>query len=193
MDGGNNWILLKTYNGEGVVTQFTLESIDIGAFAGQSDVRFRFRLVSDSGYETDGMYVDDVTVIGSAIDASPPLLLYDPPQHYQGVPDTFHFQVTITDLSGVASATLSYWLDNLLPVIITINPTSVVNDVYYFDIPPAESGWRRLDREPGPGRPLRRHRLRFLAGGLRHRLLYPQRHGAVVRQGRGRDCDPIHP
>ncbi len=139
-DGGTNWIRVKTYNGEGVVTQFTQETVDIGAFAGQSDVRFRFRLVSDGGYETDGMYVDDVNIIGSYIDSSPPLLQYTPPANYEGVIDTFHFQIMITDLSGVNSATLSYWVDNNLPATITINPTNVSNDIYYFDIPTVESG-----------------------------------------------------
>ncbi|MCK5453073.1 MAG: immune inhibitor A, partial [Calditrichia bacterium] len=139
-DGGSNWLNLRTYNGEGVVTQFTLESLDIGAFAGQSDVRIRFRLVTDSGYETDGMYVDDLTILGTFIDESPPLLQFNPPQHYQGVPDTFHFPVVITDLSGVADATLSYWVDDVLPVIITIDPSSIVNDTYNFDIPPIENG-----------------------------------------------------
>jgi len=139
-DGGTNWIRVKTYNGEGVVTQFTQETVDIGAFAGQSDVRFRFRLVSDGGYETDGMYVDDFSIMGSYVDSSPPLLQYTPPANYEGVIDTFHFPIVITDLSGVNTATLSYWLDNNLPAMITIDPANVSNDTFYFDIPTVESG-----------------------------------------------------
>lgn len=137
-DGGTNWINLETYNGEGVVTQFELQSVDIGAFAGASDFRIRFRLVSDGGYVTDGMYVDDLTIVGSTEDTSPPLLQFDPPQFYLGVPDTFHFPVKITDLSGVATAELTYTVDGGTGT--TISATTVSNDTFYFDIPTVEHG-----------------------------------------------------
>jgi len=139
-DGGSTWYLVKTYNGEGVVTQFTQEVIDLGAFAGKPDVRIRFRLVSDAGYETDGMYVDDVKIIGLTVDNSPPLLVYNAPQNYEGVPDIFSFPIKITDLSGVANAQLTYWIDDLLPVQYTVLPTTVSNDTFYFVIPPQEHG-----------------------------------------------------
>lgn len=139
-DGGSNWLLLKTYNGEGVVTQFTQETIDIGPFAGASDFRIRFRLVTDGAYEVDGMYVDDVTIIGSLDDVSGPLVLFDPPQHYLGVPGDFPVEATITDLSGVATATLTYWIDGDPSTSATINPTSVSGDLYLFDIPQQEHG-----------------------------------------------------
>ncbi|MFQ5582971.1 MAG: FlgD immunoglobulin-like domain containing protein [Calditrichia bacterium] len=139
-DGGASWILLKTYNGEGVVTQFTQEVVDIGAFAGATDFRIRFRLVTDPAYEVDGMYVDDLSIIGSFVDESPPLMLFDAPQNYQGVADTFNFPVVITDLSGVATAELSYWLDNDPGTLTTINATTVSNDTFYFEIPAQDGG-----------------------------------------------------
>ncbi len=139
-DGGASWIRLKTYNGEGVVTQFTQETVDIGAFAGSPDFRIRFHLVSDGGYETDGMYVDDLRIIGSFLDESPPLLMFTPPENYEGVPDTFNFPVVITDLSGVASATLSYWVNTTNPVIVTVPAASVSGDTFNFQIPPLEHG-----------------------------------------------------
>ncbi|GAB4372237.1 MAG: hypothetical protein Kow0042_15470 [Calditrichia bacterium] len=139
-DGGSTWYHLKTYNGEGVVTQFTQEVVDLGGFAGKSDVRIRFRLVTDAGYQTDGMYVDDLKIIGLTVDNSPPMMVFQAPQHYEGVPDSFYFPVKITDLSGVASAQLTYWVDNALPTIYTIPPTHVSNDTFYFVIPPQEHG-----------------------------------------------------
>lgn len=139
-DGGITWYLLKTYNGEGVVTQFTQEVIDLGAFAGKPDVRIRFRLVTDGAYTTDGMYVDDFKIIGFPEDNSPPLLVYNPPQHYEGVPDSFFFAVKITDFSGVADASLTYWLNDPLPVQYTIQPYAVSNDTFFFAIPPQQHG-----------------------------------------------------
>ncbi|MFZ0389840.1 MAG: T9SS type A sorting domain-containing protein [Calditrichia bacterium] len=139
-DGGSTWYHLKTYNGEGVVTTFTREEIDMGAFAGKADVRIRFRLVSDGGYETDGMYVDDVKIIGLTEDNSPPHMVYNPPMHYQGVPDSFYFAAKITDLSGVADVSLTYWIDDVLPTQYTIQPYNVSNDSFYFVIPPYQAG-----------------------------------------------------
>ena len=139
-DGGASWLSLKTYNGEGVVTTFTLETVDIGAFAGSSDFRVRFRVVTDGGYETDGWYIDDVKITGLSDDVSAPLIVFDPPQHYQGTPADFQVVATITDLSGVATAELNYWVDDPLPVIITIPPSSVVGDDYTFDIPTQPHG-----------------------------------------------------
>lgn len=136
-DGGATWLNLKTYNGEGVVTTFTQETIDIGAFAGASDFRIRFRMVTDGGYEVDGMYVDDLTITGLSTDVSPPLLVFDPPVHFEGVVDTFNIDVTITDTSGVADATINYWTDGTP----TSAAASTVNgDVYTFSIPPQDHG-----------------------------------------------------
>jgi hypothetical protein len=134
-DGGQNWLNLDVFNGEGV--PWTLYEKDLGGFAGQS-IRFRFTLESDAGYNADGMYVDDIVVYGSTEDVSPPLIVTDGATDSTFAPDDFVTMATITDYTGVASATLSYSVDG--GNYITVSYDSTSGDDYYFTVPAQEAG-----------------------------------------------------
>jgi hypothetical protein len=134
-DGGSSWIDLYTFNGEGVDWHNFVT--DIGAFAGQN-VRFRFTLESDAGYNVDGMYVDDFTVFGTDTDTSPPLILHPGPTDSTSVPGNYTAIAAITDVSGVESSWLTYMVDGGEEQ--TVSPDSIVGDLYYFTIPMAEAG-----------------------------------------------------
>ena len=59
-DGGVSWIspALMTYTGN--LGTWTREQLDLGTYAGQADVRVRFRLQTDGSIVKDGWHVDDV-------------------------------------------------------------------------------------------------------------------------------------
>lgn len=60
-DGGASWTApLATYTG--AQGTWVRDQIDLSGFAGASDVRVRFRLVTDGTVPADGWYLDDVTV-----------------------------------------------------------------------------------------------------------------------------------
>jgi len=139
VDSGITWSQIDEFNG--IQTAWTLENIDIGFFAGNEDVLFRFRLYSDGAIEYDGIYVDDFMVQGSYVDTTPPLILHIP------YPDTLSWledeniviSAEITDISGVQEAILYYSLDND-PLFIEVLPFDIVGDMYYFTIPFQEAG-----------------------------------------------------
>lgn len=73
-DGGTTWTpVLPSYSGE--QASWLREQVDLTDYAGEPDVRIRFRLVSDESVTRDGWYVDDV-VIGER----PASAVLDPPQ-----------------------------------------------------------------------------------------------------------------
>ena len=59
-DGGDTWTTLKTYNSD--QTEWTQETIDLGDYIGNSDVKIRFRYYAYYGYDTY-WYVDDIIVL----------------------------------------------------------------------------------------------------------------------------------
>ncbi|MCF7674924.1 MAG: immune inhibitor A, partial [Akkermansiaceae bacterium] len=67
-DGGGTWspTALGTYTGS--QPGFFREQLDLDAFAAASNVKFRFRMTTDSSIVMDGWYLDDV-VVGSAPEA----------------------------------------------------------------------------------------------------------------------------
>ncbi|MCP4632079.1 MAG: hypothetical protein GY855_04060, partial [candidate division Zixibacteria bacterium] len=135
-DGGTNWDLLHTFNGESVAdSTWQLHVNDIGGYAGDT-VRFRFRLYSDGAYRADGIHIDDFEVIGEDTDISPPLILTDGTTDSTFAPDDYVTSATITDFSGVASASLTYTVDGAT----TVAPDSVVGDEYWFTIPQQAGG-----------------------------------------------------
>jgi hypothetical protein len=138
-DGGNNWVDFYTFNGEDPDEHYTwhLFEADLGGFVGQN-IRFKFTLISDGAYTVDGMYIDDFALYGLNTDTSPPLILHEGPDETTSVPEAFTAIATITDISGVESAWLSYSVDGGEMEI--ANPDSTVDDDYYFTIPMVEAG-----------------------------------------------------
>jgi hypothetical protein len=134
-NGGSSWNNFHTFNGEGV-NWYNFVG-DLGGYVGGT-VRFKFTLVTDAGYETDGMYIDDFFVYGLTEDNSPPLIIHEGPTVFTSVPEEYHVVATITDISGVNSAWANYAVDGGLEL--TVNPDSTAGNDYYFTIPAAEAG-----------------------------------------------------
>lgn len=68
LDGGAHWTLLdERRNLSDFHLGWETYYVNLSLFAGQSDVRLRFRLLSDSTYEEDGWYIDDVLVGGEVV------------------------------------------------------------------------------------------------------------------------------
>jgi len=60
VNGGGVWTEVASYTGN--QPEWTREQLDLSGYAGQSDVRIRFRLVTDDSIVSDGWYLDDVTI-----------------------------------------------------------------------------------------------------------------------------------
>lgn len=138
-DGGNSWIDFHTFNGEDPDEHYTWHTFtaDLGGFVGQ-EIRFKFTLETDGAYNVDGMYIDDFAVYGLTVDNSPPLILHEGPDDRTAVPEAYNAVATITDISGVEAAWLSYSVDGGDQEI--ADPDSVDGDDYYFTIPQVEAG-----------------------------------------------------
>jgi hypothetical protein len=136
LDGGVSWIELETYND--TVDSWTMEEVDFGAFVGESDVRIRFRLVTDPNYVEDGWYVDDVMITGSAEDHTPPLIVHDPPDDTVSVVGDLVVMAEIIDISGLTTDSMYYRFDEGSWYGVTHDSTS--NGFYYYTIPGADAG-----------------------------------------------------
>lgn len=132
-DGGTTWILLKELNGEGI--GWHEEKISMNAFAGKSNVTFRFHFVSDGGYNTEGMYIDDLVMTTFNIDHGNPAIVSDPykPLFYEGVLGNYTDAVEILDFSGIASATVYYTVDGGTEL--SVSAVNTTDDWYEFTIP----------------------------------------------------------
>ncbi len=109
-DLGDSWIEVAVYNGEDM---FSWEeySHSLGAFVGNDDVRLRFRFDPDFAYEVDGMYIDDISIEGSDVDASAPVIIYTPLPYYEGSLGEETITATLLDFSGIATTYLYYSID----------------------------------------------------------------------------------
>ncbi len=137
-DGGTTWVNIATFLGEGNLDPWVQYSYSLGGLVGNADVRVRFRLFSDGGYEVDGIYIDDVEITSSDEDNSAPLVLHTPPDFYEGTPvDVVQF-AEIVDVSGIASATLFYSVDG--GVAESVAGVNVVDNFYGFVIPAQAAG-----------------------------------------------------
>ena len=134
-NGGASWNNFHTFNGEGVDWHNFMA--DLGGYVGGT-VRFKFTLVTDQGYETDGMYIDDFFVYGLTEDNSPPLILHQGPTVFTSVPEEYAVIAAITDISGVNMAWVDYSVDGGPEL--TANTDSTIGNDYYFTILAVEAG-----------------------------------------------------
>ncbi len=136
-NGGTSWVTIAGFNGENPPSwqQYTYS---LSGFVGNSNVKVRFRFFSDAGYNVDGMYIDDLQVTTSTVDASGPFIVYEGPSFYQGVFGDNVIEADITDLSGVETAELTYTPEGGGPV--TVSADSNLGSTYYFTIPGQPAG-----------------------------------------------------
>ena len=135
-DGGTNYIQLDQFTGTSSTWQ--KHTYNIGSFAGNSNVKIRFRFYSDQFIVADGMYIDDVEILGLDTDDSAPLVLHQAPQYYQGTQTDYTCNADITDVSGISAAYLYYSVDGGSKNIIAGNHVS--GSQYSFTIPEQTAG-----------------------------------------------------
>jgi len=137
-NNGTSWTTTYTINGEGNLGNWSDFNINIGGFVGNSQVKVRFRFYTDAGYQADGIFIDSLRITKDSVDNAPPLIIHEPDIHYEGQIDTNYRIVTITDISGVASALLYYSVDG--GTFQTLSPIDTSGDDYTYAIPPQEAG-----------------------------------------------------
>jgi hypothetical protein len=69
----------------------------------------------------------------SDTDNTPPLILYDGPEFYEGIDVDFEFEAELIDISGIASADVVYTIDGGTEI--TLPATGNNGNFYYFTIP----------------------------------------------------------
>ncbi len=133
---GIPWVNLGSLTGSYPFWQ--LQSFDVSGFAGQPDVRFRFRFYSDQLYTYDGLYIDDFTVIGEDEDTSGPFIIHIPPDGYEGSADDVTVLAVLLDPSGISENHLFYRLDGC--PFQEASLLSQVGERYYYVIPAQDAG-----------------------------------------------------
>ncbi len=130
-DGGSTWVNLATFFGEDLLSPWTQYTYSLGGFVGNSDVKVRFRLLTDGGYEVDGIYIDDFEITSSDEDLSPPLILHDPPDFYYSTLGDQEFNPEVIDISGVDEARIFYSVDGGP---FTVGSSLIIGNSYSFFI-----------------------------------------------------------
>lgn len=130
-NGGTTWNTVHSFDDTSSVwTQYTYS---LGGYVGNSNVKIRFKFVSDAGLNFDGMYIDDLVITSSSTDNSPPLVLHTPRPYYEGRLSADSIIANIIDVSGVAVAEVIYSVDGGAND--TIVATSINGNTYNFMIP----------------------------------------------------------
>lgn len=137
-NNGSAWTVIHTINGEGNLSNWSDFTISAGGFVGYSQVKLRFRLYTDQGYQSDGIYIDSLRLYSDTVDNAPPLIVHTPAMHYEGEMGVNVRTASITDISGVAVAQLFYTVDGASPQ--TLNPSDTSGNNYTFEIPTQEAG-----------------------------------------------------
>ena len=128
-DSGSTWTTVKTVSGDN--SQWTFENVDLGQFCGYPDVRIRFRLTSDAGYTEDGWFIDDVKIIGTSVDVSPPFIMHTPIPDTSSILDSVIVSATYMDASGISTDSLYYTIDASSN---HVTSDSVSGNTYYYTI-----------------------------------------------------------
>ncbi|MDA3839255.1 MAG: hypothetical protein PF574_09780 [Candidatus Delongbacteria bacterium] len=134
---GENWVSLKVWDGETPI--WAQENISLGLYAGESNVRIRFLFVSDPGYNTEGANIDDINILPTTFDPSPPFVWYTKEKdYYDNNPDGFEIVAEIIDFSGIYYANVIYNVNGGLDQ--SVSPYQIIGDNYYFKIPEQLAG-----------------------------------------------------
>jgi len=129
---GLTWVSLKVWSAEGV--GWHQENINIGLFAGEANVRFRFLFISDPGYNVNGSNIDDFNIVPATEDLAPPYVYYSKDKsYYDNNANGFEVRTDITDFTGINYAHVLYKVNGGSES--SVNYTSINGDEYYFVIP----------------------------------------------------------
>nr|HXK50149.1 T9SS type A sorting domain-containing protein [Clostridiales bacterium] len=138
-DNGMTWIRLATWDGEGV--DWHQERLSMDAFVGESQVSFRFYFISDEGYNTNGMYIDDIVLNTYNADYAGPTIVADPyaPLFYEGALADYTDEIWVKDISGVAGLIVNYSVDGAAEESVLGTDTGAGN-MWSFTIPQQAPG-----------------------------------------------------
>jgi hypothetical protein len=137
---GMNWITMKTWSSE-ASTAWAYETISLGHYAGESNVRFRFILVTDPGYEAAGSNIDNFELTPSATDTSFPYVYYTKDSDlYTEYTDGFLIETKISDYSGVASAQRLLQSERRSRIIHKTLILIIAGDIYTWKLPMQQPG-----------------------------------------------------
>lgn len=162
-DGGTTWTLLNgdvSYNGTSKSTTagIPLEpfytgttagnfwhkvTVNLTAYRGQP-VKVRFHFGSDGSFGYEGWYVDDVMIAGVPTDADPPVFASTTiPSSTWDTVGPYVIKTKVKDgLSGIASVTMNFSIDDGVTWISTAMTPTGVADEYSGNIPGQPSGTR---------------------------------------------------
>lgn len=138
-DDGVTWETLRTWSSEEAGVAWHQETISLGLFAGNSNVRFRFYFVSDYGYATEGTNIDNFAITPSSVDGAAPYVYYTKAKdYYSANADGFEITATITDFTGVDYANVLYKVNGGSEQ--TVTPLSVNGNTYFWKLPVQNPG-----------------------------------------------------
>lgn len=131
---GVNWVTLKTWSSEVLGDAWALETIKLGMFAGEWNVRFRFILVTDQTTNSAGSNIDNFAITPSTVDSSAPYVYYTKDKdYYTEKADGFEITATITDFTGINYARVYYKVNGGTEVY--ANPSSAYGSTYFWKLP----------------------------------------------------------
>jgi hypothetical protein len=134
---GINWETLATYNG--VATSWNYHTINLGLYAGNSNVRFRWMLYTDDATNAVGINIDEFNITPSSIDGAAPYVWYTrEADFYTSETDGFEITTEITDYTGIDYARVLYKVNGGSEL--TANPTSVNGSTYHWKLPVQNPG-----------------------------------------------------
>lgn len=137
-DGGATWINVATIFGQGNLSPWVDYTYSLGGFSGASDVKVRFRFFSDGGFEVDGIYIDDVSIVSFDTDNGVPLVIHTPTALYESTPGDITLTAELIDISGIGSATAFYSVDGGAAA--SVSGTNTSGNFYDFVIPEQAAG-----------------------------------------------------
>ena len=135
-EDGVNWITLKYWSLEPETPAFGLETIKHGHLAGKPNIRFRFILVTDQGYVTEGANIDNFSITPEAEDTTPPFVYYtNNNDWYSECSDGYEITTQIADRTGIDFARILYKVNGGTEV--SSEPTTVNGEIYFWKLPVA--------------------------------------------------------
>jgi PKD repeat protein len=135
-NGGTTWVQLDSF--DDTLANWTKFSYSLGGYVGNSNVKIRFKFVSDGAVNFDGMYIDDVEIYSDTTDNSEPLILHNEPSFYSASLNTFPAIASIIDISGLSYTKCFYTVDG--GSLDSVSYSSLVGNTYTFPIPAQQPG-----------------------------------------------------
>ena len=136
-DNGENWERRKIWTG--VQADWSEEYISLSAYAGYSQVKFRFVFSSDQVLEAEGVYIDDIVLHGFIQEPSPLPVIHKGPVLYEAELDendlSYPGSLEIIDFSDrVDSVWIEYSVD-FSETVLSVPAINTHDHVWDFTIP----------------------------------------------------------